>query len=75
MIDGTPQEQDAAEKSAEHAGTSTIAHFDTLGRPFLTIADNGTDENGRLVPAGNYLLRFSRGDQLQTVKVLLLPPQ
>ena len=46
MIDGTPQEQDAAEKSAEHAGTSTIAHFDTLGRPFLTIADNGTDENG-----------------------------
>ena len=24
-----------------HANTPTIAHFDALGRPFLTIADNG----------------------------------
>ena len=36
-------ERDAANKALAHANTPTIAHFDTLGRPFLTIADNGTD--------------------------------
>lgn len=36
-------ERDAAEKAAAHAGTPTTAHFDTLGRPFLTFADNGPD--------------------------------
>jgi RHS repeat-associated protein len=34
-------EQQAAEKAALHANTPTTAHFDTLGRPFLTLADNG----------------------------------
>ena len=41
-----PDEQDAAAKAAGHADTPTIAHFDTLGRTFLTIADNGKDQNG-----------------------------
>lgn len=36
-------EQRAAAKAANHAGTPTTAHFDTLGRPFLTLADNGPD--------------------------------
>jgi RHS repeat-associated protein len=36
-----PDEQNAAIKAAAHAGTPTIAHFDTLGRTVLTIADNG----------------------------------
>lgn len=35
------EEKSAAEKAANHANTPTVAHFDTLGRPFLTIADNG----------------------------------
>ncbi|MEK6283555.1 MAG: SpvB/TcaC N-terminal domain-containing protein [Acidobacteriota bacterium] len=35
-------EKEAATKAAAHAGTSTVAHLDTLGRTFLTIADNGT---------------------------------
>ena len=39
-------EQDAAAKAAGSA-TSTVAHLDSLGRPFLTVADNGPD------PAGN----------------------
>lgn len=34
-------EKRAAEKAAAHAGTPTTAHFDALGRPFLTLADNG----------------------------------
>jgi RHS repeat-associated protein len=37
------QEQDAATKAAAHANTPTIAYFDTLGRTFLTIADNAAD--------------------------------
>ncbi|MCL4299100.1 MAG: toxin [Anaerolineae bacterium] len=34
-------EASAAGKAAAHAGTPTVAHFDTLGRPFLTLAHNG----------------------------------
>ncbi|AGL03143.1 SpvB/TcaC N-terminal domain-containing protein [Desulfoscipio gibsoniae] len=35
-----PHEQNAANKAAAHAGTPTTAYFDTLGRPFLTVAHN-----------------------------------
>ncbi|MBV8780630.1 MAG: toxin, partial [Phycisphaerae bacterium] len=35
-----PAEQEAATKAAAHASTPTLAYFDTLGRTFLTIADN-----------------------------------
>ena len=38
---GTPAEQDAATKAIAHAGTPSTVHFDTLGRPILTIEDNG----------------------------------
>jgi RHS repeat-associated protein len=34
------QEQIAARKAAIHADTSTVAHFDSLGRTFLTVAHN-----------------------------------
>ena len=30
----------APQKAAAHADTPTIAHFDALGRPFLTVAHN-----------------------------------
>ena len=36
---GSP-EQEAAVKTALHANTPTVAHFDTLGRTFLTVAHN-----------------------------------
>ena len=38
-----PEEKSAAEKAALHAATPIVAYFDTLGRPMLTIADNGKD--------------------------------
>ena len=41
-----PEERAAADKAAKHADTPTIAHFDSLGRTFLTIADNGKDSKG-----------------------------
>jgi len=37
-------EKDAADKAAEHNNTPTLGYFDSLGRAFLTISDNGTDE-------------------------------
>lgn len=43
------RERSAAEKSAVHASTPTIAHFDTLGRPFLTIAHNRFERDGETV--------------------------
>jgi len=46
MISGTLEEQEAAEKTMIHAATPTVAHLDTLGRTFLTIADNGLNEEG-----------------------------
>jgi RHS repeat-associated protein len=36
----TAEEQEAATKALIHADTPTIAHADSLGRPFLTIAHN-----------------------------------
>lgn len=46
------EEQDAARAAAAHTGTPTVAHVDSLGRTFLTIADNGTSADGtrRLYP-------------------------
>ena len=38
---GTPAEQDAATKAIAHAGTPSVVHLDTLGRPILTLEDNG----------------------------------
>ena len=37
-------EREAAQKAAAHADTPTTAHLDTLGRAFLTVADDGTPE-------------------------------
>jgi RHS repeat-associated protein len=35
-----PHERDAAQRAAAHADTPTTAHFDALGRPFLTVVRN-----------------------------------
>jgi RHS repeat-associated protein len=42
-------ERQAAERAAAHADTPTTAHFDALGRPFMTVARN------RVVCAGHAL--------------------
>jgi len=53
------QEQGAAVKATAHADTPATAHFDTLGRPFLTLADNGPDS----ARPGQHLLFASRVEQ------------
>jgi RHS repeat-associated protein len=62
-----PDEQSAAAKAAQHADTPTLAYFDTLGRPFLTIVDNGKDTQGK---AQKYRTRVEidiEGNQRQVV--------
>ena len=34
---------EALDKASAHAGTPVTVHFETLGRPFLTVTDNGPD--------------------------------
>lgn len=41
----TADDQDAAKKTTPDANTPTLAYFDTLGRTFLSVADNGLDQN------------------------------
>jgi RHS repeat-associated protein len=54
-------EKDAAHKALAHAGTPAIAHLDTLGRTFLTIADNGD--------AGKYQTRVELDIEGNTIVV------
>ena len=42
---GKTPEQDAAVRTLAHANTPAVAFFDSLGRAFLTVADNGPDQN------------------------------
>jgi RHS repeat-associated protein len=51
-------EQRAALKTALHAGTPTTAQLDTLGRPFLRLADNGPDP----AQLGRHLLFATRAE-------------
>jgi RHS repeat-associated protein len=39
-------EKNAALRTEPHANSPSIAHFDALGRQFLTIADNGFEQDG-----------------------------
>jgi len=41
-----PHERQAAEKAARHADTPTTAHFDSLGRTFLSVTNNGRNAAG-----------------------------
>jgi RHS repeat-associated protein len=43
------EEKSAADKAAQHADTPTVACFDSLGRTFLTIAQNRFQQNNSVV--------------------------
>jgi hypothetical protein len=55
-------EASAAAKAAAHANTPVVAHFDSLGRAFLSIADNG--------PAGRYETRTEQDIEGATLRVI-----
>ncbi|REL37866.1 insecticidal toxin complex protein [Rhodohalobacter sp. SW132] len=46
------KEKKAAEKAAKHHNTPTVLHFDTLGRPIVSVAHNRIEEND---PNGNVI--------------------
>jgi RHS repeat-associated protein len=43
---GVDPTRDVAVRALKHAGTPNTTHFDSLGRPFLIVANNGKDTNG-----------------------------
>ena len=61
-IDGQkgPEEKAAAEKAAKHAETPTTAYFDTLGRIFLSFADNGVADRGDTDPSNHEASQHQR---------------
>lgn len=63
-----PQEKDAADKAAIHAATPTVAHADSLGRAFLTIAQNKFQYSGSPSNSETYKTRVTfdiEGNQLE----------
>ena len=55
-------EASAAAKAATHADTPLIVHFDSLGRPFLSIADNG--------PEGQYRTRTDQDIEGNLLRII-----
>jgi RHS repeat-associated protein len=65
-----PDEQDAAAKAAVHANTPGLIDLDTLGRTFLTIADNGKDQNGAAQQYPTRLVLDIEGNQSAVIDAL-----
>jgi RHS repeat-associated protein len=64
------QEQVAAEKAAAHAATPATAHFDALGRPFLTLAHNGFAADGMPIEFTTRVILDIEGNQLEVIDAL-----
>jgi len=64
------QEQRAAEKAAKHANTPTTVHFDTLGRPFLTLAHNGFELDGTAIQFAARVHLDIEGNQREVIDAL-----
>src|SRR5215208_5336195 len=68
-IGGTPEddERKAAQKTEAHADTPYITYFDTLGRTFLTVANNGKDENGKDILYSTRIVLDIEGNQRKVI--------
>lgn len=64
---GMDPEKKAAVRSLPHADTPTAAYFDTLGRPFLTIANNGKDENDKEILYKTHVVLDIEGNQREII--------
>jgi RHS repeat-associated protein len=60
-------EQKAAQKTESHTNTSTGAYFDTLGRAFLTVANNGKDTNGNDIFYKTNIVLDIEGNQREVI--------
>lgn len=59
--------QDAAVRTLGHADTPAVAHFDSLGRTFLTVADNGKDNDGNLQRYQTHIVFDIEGNQREVI--------
>ena len=66
---GSPR-QAAAKKTEAHANTPSITHLDALSRAFLTVADNGLDENGNQQRYETRVIFDIEGNQLAVIDAL-----
>jgi len=64
------QQRNAALKSELHANTPSFTHLDSLARPFLSIADNGLDENGERETFATRVKFDIEGNQLEVTDAL-----
>ncbi len=67
---GMDPEIKAAIRTLPHADTPTVAYFDTLGRPFLTVANNGKDENKKEILYKTYVVLDIEGNQREVIDAL-----
>jgi hypothetical protein len=68
--DKGPEEQTAAQKAAKHADTPNVLHFDSLGRPFLSILDNGKDDSGNALKFRTRTVLDIEGNQRAVIDAL-----
>ncbi len=64
---GMDPETKAAVRTLPHADTPTVAYFDTLGRPFLTVANNGKDENDKEILYKTHVILDIEGNQREVI--------
>lgn len=64
---GQNSEQDAALRSLAHADTPSRTYFDSLGRNFLTLADNGKDANGNKLQYYTRVIFDIEGKELEVI--------
>jgi RHS repeat-associated protein len=64
---GMDPEKKAAIRTLPHADTPTVAYFDTLGRPFLTVANNGKDENDKEILYKTRVILDIEGNQREVI--------
>ncbi|MCJ7819633.1 MAG: hypothetical protein MUP53_00395, partial [Bacteroidales bacterium] len=64
---GLDPEKKAAVRTLPHADTPTVAYLDSLGRTFLTLANNGKDTNGNDVFYKTYIVLDIEGNQREVI--------
>jgi len=64
---GTDPERDAAVRALKHANTPTFTHLDSLGRSFLTVADNGNDSRGDPQEYTTRIVQDIEGNQREVI--------
>jgi RHS repeat-associated protein len=66
-VPGLDPEKKAAVRTLPHADTPTVAYLDSLGRTFLTVANNGKDTNGNDILYHTSIVLDIEGNQREVI--------